>query len=80
MTGIFAAPELGGTGFGEGIDTIGQQVWAQFLSLVVTVVFSGVLSFIILKIVDAIVGLRVEEDEELEGLDLALHGERGYDL
>jgi len=80
LTGIFAAPELGGTGFGEGIDTIGQQVWAQFLSLVVTVVFSGVLSFIILKIVDAIVGLRVEEDEELEGLDLALHGERGYDL
>ena len=80
LTGIFAAPELGGTGFGEGIDTIGQQVWAQFLSLVVTVVFSGVLSFIILKIVDAIVGLRVEEDEELEGLDLTLHGERGYDL
>ncbi|MBP94766.1 ammonia channel protein [Candidatus Poribacteria bacterium] len=80
LTGIFAAPELGGTGFGPEIDTIGQQVWAQFLSLVVTVVFSGVLSFIILKIVDAIVGLRVEEDEELEGLDLALHGERGYDL
>ena len=80
LTGIFAAPELGGTGFGEGIDTIGQQVWAQFLSLVVTVVFSGVLSFIILKIVDAIVGLRVEENEEQEGLDLTLHGERGYDL
>ena len=80
LTGVFADPELGGMGFAEGITTIGQQVWAQFLSLVVTVVFSGVLSFIILKIVDAIVGLRVEEDEELEGLDLALHGERGYDL
>ena len=80
LTGVFADPELGGMGFAEGITTIGQQVWAQFLSLVVTVVFSGVLSFIILKIVDAIVGLRVEENEEQEGLDLALHGERGYDL
>ena len=67
-------------GFAEGITTIGQQVWAQFLSLVVTIVFSGVLSFIILKIVDAIIGLRVEENEEQDGLDLALHGERGYDL
>ncbi|MAJ72988.1 ammonia channel protein [Candidatus Poribacteria bacterium] len=80
LTGVFADPELGGMGFAEGITTISQQVWAQFLSLVVTVVFSGVLSFIILKIVDAIVGLRVEENEEQEGLDLALHGERGYDL
>ena len=80
LTGVFADPELGGMGFAEGITTIGQQVWAQFLSLVVTVVFSGVLSFIILKIVDAIIGLRVEENEEQEGLDLALHGERGYDL
>ena len=80
LTGVFADPELGGMGFAEGITTIGQQVWAQFLSLVVTIVFSGVLSFIILKIVDAIVGLRVEENEEQEGLDLALHGERGYDL
>ena len=80
LTGVFADPQLGGMGFAEGITTIGQQVWAQFLSLVVTVVFSGVLSFIILKIVDAIVGLRVEENEEQEGLDIALHGERGYDL
>ncbi len=80
LTGVFADPELGGMGFAEGITTIGQQVWAQFLSLVVTIVFSGVLSFIILKVVDAIVGLRVEENEEQEGLDLALHGERGYDL
>ena len=80
LTGVFADPELGGMGFAEGITTIGQQVWAQFLSLVVTIVFSGVLSFIILKIVDAIVGLRVEENEEQEGLDLTLHGERGYDL
>ena len=79
LTGIFVAEGLGGVGLAEGM-TIGKQVWAQFLSIVVTVVWSGVLSFIILKIVDAIVGLRVEEDEERQGLDLSQHNERGYNL
>ena len=60
--------------------TIGTQVWAQLLSVIVTVVWSGVLSFIILKIVDATVGLRVEEDDERMGLDLSQHNERGYNL
>ena len=60
--------------------TIGKQVGAQVLSIIVTIVYCGVLSLIILKIVDAIVGLRVDENEEQEGLDLSLHGERGYDL
>ena len=79
LTGIFVAEGLGGSGLAEGM-TIGKQVWAQFLSIVVTVVWSGVLSFIILKIVDATVGLRVEEDEERMGLDLSQHNERGYNL
>ena len=79
LTGIFVAEGLGGVGLAEGM-TIGKQVWAQFLSILVTVVWSGVLSFIILKIVDAIVGLRVEEDEERMGLDLSQHNERGYNL
>ena len=68
---------LGGQGLAEGM-TIGKQVGAQVLSIIVTTVYCGVLSFIILKIVDAIVGLRVYENEEQEGLDLSLHGERGY--
>ena len=79
LTGVFVAEGLGGVGLAEGM-TIGKQVWAQLLSIVVTVVWSGVLSFIILKIVDATVGLRVEEDEERMGLDLSQHNERGYNL
>ncbi len=77
LTGVFAAEGLGGVGLDR---SIGMQVWAQFLSIVITLVWSGVLSFIILKIVDATVGLRVEEDEERMGLDLSQHNERGYNL
>ena len=78
LTGIFAAESLGGAGLAKA--NIGMQVWAQFLSIAVTIVWSGVLSFIILKIVDATIGLRVEEDEERQGLDLSQHNERGYNL
>ena len=79
LTGVFVAEGFGGVGLSDGM-TIGTQVWAQLLSILVTLVWSGVLSFIILKIVDATVGLRVEEDEERMGLDLSLHNERGYNL
>jgi len=79
LTGVFVAEGLGGVGLGEGM-TIGTQVWAQLLSILVTLIWSGVLSFIILKIVDATIGLRVEEDEERMGLDLSQHNERGYNL
>ena len=77
LTGVFTAAALGGSGMDVGI---GMQVWKQFLSIVITILWSGVLSFIILKIVDAIVGLRVEEDDERMGLDLSQHNERGYNL
>ena len=60
--------------------TIGKQVGAQTISIIATIVYYSVLSFITLKIVDVIIGLRVDEREEQEGLDLSLHGERGYDL
>ena len=76
LTGVFSATVLGGS---EDI-MIGSQLWAQFLSIAITIVWSGVISFIILKIVDAIVGLRVEEDDERMGLDLSQHNERGYNL
>ena len=80
LTGVFTAKVLGGVGIdGEEIN-IGMQVWKQFLSIAITIVWSGVLSFIILKIVDATVGLRVEEDDERQGLDLSQHNERGYNL
>jgi len=77
LTGVFADASLGGAGLAEGM-TIGSQVWVQTKGVLVTIVFTGVLSYILLKIVDLIVGLRVTEEEETEGLDTALHGERGY--
>ena len=79
LTGVFVAAGLGGNGLAEGM-TIGTQVWAQLLSIIITIAWSGILSFIILKIVDATVGLRVEEDDERMGLDLSQHNERGYNL
>ena len=76
LTGIFAAEGLGGQGLSA--DSIGGQFVVQLIGVVFTIVYCGVLSFILLKIVDAIVGLRVSQDEETEGLDISLHDERGY--
>ena len=76
LTGVFAAKGLGGL---EEIN-IGTQVLRQIGSIIFTVIYCGVLSWVILKIVDVTIGLRVEEVQELEGLDLSLHDERGYDL
>jgi Amt family ammonium transporter len=78
LTGVFCAESLGGAGFGGDITSIGDQLAVQFIGVGATVVYTGVVSFIILKVLDGIMGLRVTEDEEAEGLDLALHDERGY--
>jgi len=56
------------------------QVVAQAVGVVATIVYTFVVSFVVLKILDAVMGLRVDEDQEEEGLDLALHDERGYIL
>lgn len=77
LTGVFTAEAFGGTGLANGI---GPQLWIQIKSVIFTIVYTGVLSAIILKIVDVTMGLRVSEDEEQEGLDLASHDERGYVL
>ena len=77
LTGVFVVKGLGGVGTDFGV---GGQFLRQLLSVVITIVWSGILSFIILKILDATIGLRVEPDEEREGLDLVLHDERGYNL
>lgn len=80
LTGVFAFPTLGGVWApGEGA-TIAGQVWIQTQSVLFTVVYTGVLSYILLKIVDVVIGLRVTHDQEEEGLDLSLHDERGYNL
>jgi Amt family ammonium transporter len=79
LTGVFADASLGGAGLAEGM-TIGSQVWVQFVSVIGTLVYGGVVSFVLLKIIDLTIGLRVTEEQETEGLDLALHDERGYIL
>jgi Amt family ammonium transporter len=80
LTGVFAATTLGGAGFGEGNSTIGEQVVAQAISVIATIGFTAIMSFIILKMIDMVIGLRVNEEQETEGLDIALHEERGYIL
>ena len=80
LTGVFCAEVLGGAGFGEGHADIGSQFMAQLTGVVATIVYTFVVSFVVLKILDALIGLRVSEDDEQEGLDLALHDERGYIL
>ncbi len=84
-TGIFAAPSLGGTGVWDYVTnaagteySIGGQFMTQLTGVVTTIVWSAVVSFIAYKIVDMVVGLRVTEEREREGLDVTEHGESAY--
>ena len=79
LTGVFAFPAFGGI-WDPGDATVGGQVWVQLKGVLFTVVFTGVLTWVLLKVVDAVMGLRVTAEEETLGLDLALHDERGYNL
>jgi Amt family ammonium transporter len=79
LTGVFVSAALGGVGLAEGV-TMGNQVWIQMIAVAATIVYDAIVTFIILKFVGAIIGLRVSEDEETQGLDISLHDERGYDL
>ncbi len=85
LTGVFAAPSLGGTGIFDYVKNaanpdyaIGAQVWIQAQGVLVTIVLSAVVSVVAYKIVDVLIGLRVPEDEEREGLDISSHGETAY--
>ncbi|MDR6710539.1 Amt family ammonium transporter [Pseudomonas hunanensis] len=77
LTGVFAAPALGG--FGE-VEDIGAQFWIQAKGVIFTVVYTAIVTYVILKVLDMVMGLRVNEEEESVGLDLAQHNERGYNL
>jgi Amt family ammonium transporter len=79
LTGVFVDTGFGGSGLGEGV-SIGGQVARQFIGAGATIVYCGVVSFILLKVIDAVIGLRVTDEQEEEGLDLVLHDERGYNL
>ena len=86
LTGVFAAPQLGGQGLFDYVTnkmstdvySIGGQVWIQAQAVGVTILWSAVVSVIAYKLVDLVIGLRVPEDEEREGLDITSHGEVAY--
>ena len=83
LAGVFSSTSLGvfsGYGFADGIDSMGGQVYVQIVGVLATVVFTAAVTFVILKVVGAVVSLRVGDDQEIEGLDIVLHEERGYDI
>ena len=82
MAGIFASAGLGvfsGQGYAEGMD-MGSQVWVQVIGIFSTMIYTAVVTYIILKVVNVFVSLRVDKEQETEGLDLVSHDERGYDF
>jgi Amt family ammonium transporter len=86
LTGVFAAPALGGTGIFDYITnaaspeySIPGQVWLQAQGVLVTLVWSAVVAYIAFKIADMLFGIRVPEDQEREGLDINSHGESAYE-
>ena len=79
LTGAFAATALGGLGLAEGV-SIAEQLADQLVGVVATIVWCGVLTLLIFKIIDATIGLRVTREQETEGLDLVLHDETGYNI
>jgi ammonium transporter, Amt family len=88
LTGVFNSPALGGPGFVADWVTataitpadysIASQVWIQAKAVMVTIVWSGVVSFVSYKLVDMVIGLRVSEEDERQGLDITSHGETAY--
>ena len=84
LTGVFAAPSLGGSGVFDYATgsvaefSMGAQVYAQTLGVVIAIVWSGVVSFAAIHIVKALIGLRVADNDERQGLDITVHGENAY--
>ena len=79
LTAIFYANSFGGLATDEAYSIL-SQLGVQAIGVVVTIVWCGVITFGLLKLIDVFIGLRVDEDEETEGLDLVLHNERGYNM
>ena len=83
MAGIFCSPSLGifsGNGFSDGVSTIGGQLGIQLTGIAATFVYAATLSWVLSRVVNAIVTVRVDQEDETAGLDIVLHDERGYDL
>ncbi|MET0103889.1 MAG: ammonium transporter [Sedimenticola sp.] len=82
LAGIFSSTELGvfsGYGFADGIESMGGQFYVQFIGVIATIAFTAIVSYLILKLVSVLTsGLRVDEEDEVEGLDIVSHEEVGY--
>jgi Amt family ammonium transporter len=79
LTGVFASAAFGGVGYPEKV-TMGGQVLVQLWGVLATALWSGVITWILLKLTGALVGMRVDPEDETEGLDTALHNEKGYQM
>ena len=79
FAGIFVATGLGGIGYANGLD-MGSQVTVQLIGVIAVIAFTAIVTFVILKVVDKLLGLRVSDEQETEGLDINQHDERGYIL
>jgi len=77
LAGVFVASNLGGVGYAEGM-TMASQLGVQAMGVIATVVWSGFISWLLLKVLDVTIGIRVTPEQETEGLDIAEHEERGY--
>ena len=73
----FVSSSLGGIGYADGV-SMGGQVYSQIVAVVITIVYCGIVSAILYKIVDLVIGLRPTLESEREGLDLTSHGESAY--
>ena len=78
LTGVFVSSSFGGAGFADGMGTISQVV-VQAEAVGATIIYDVIVTFVILKVIDALIGLRVAEDDEREGLDITQHGEQVYE-
>ncbi len=79
LCGILIAEQFGGAGLGEGM-TISSQVWVQIQGIIAVLVWTVIATFVILKVIKAIIGLRVDDQQETEGLDITQHEETGYNM
>ena len=77
LVAYLALPAFGGLGLADGV-TAGSQFMVQLSSVAITVLWTGIASYVILTVIGAMIGLRVDQQDEIEGLDLSQHGERGY--
>lgn len=79
LTAVLATGQFGGMGLGDGV-SVWTQLWTQIAGVLVTVIWAAVISYIILKVIETTMGLRVSIEDETEGLDITAHGERGYHM